>query len=168
MKPFQITIIVHKSIIITANCNINSLNITEPHNGNIKRSISAVSSKLTLHMNRGYWLYVINTIFKTTMYFDYIVVVSFFFVGHPECPYKLYLGQVNNKPYHIYLEYTSERTALELTTSAVICIVYIVTSTAIFHMITDPMHEWAMDNPLYSHDTASIHYSTWLPRDITI
>ena len=121
-------------------------------------------------MNRGYWIYVVNTIFKTTMYFDYIVVVIFYFflVGQPERPYKLYLGQVNNKPYHTYLEYTSERTALELTTSAVICIVYIVTSTAIFHMITDPMHEWAMDSPLYSHDTTSIHYSTWLPRDITI
>jgi hypothetical protein len=81
VKPFQITIIVHISIIITANCNINSLKITEPHNGNIKCSISAVSSKLTLHMNRGYWLYVINTIFKTTMYFGYIVVVSFILLG---------------------------------------------------------------------------------------
>jgi hypothetical protein len=109
MKPFQITIIVHKSIIITANCNINSLKITEPHNGNIKRSISAVSSKLTLHMNRGYWLYVINTIFKTTMYFDYIVVVSCFLLDTLSAHINSTWGKSITNFITYYMEYTSEK-----------------------------------------------------------
>ena len=76
---------------------------------------------------------------------------------------------VNNTLCHIHnIENISAWAALSIATSVVMCIVYIVISKAIFHMNTDTMHVWATDSPPYSHDTAPIQYSTWLPRDITM
>jgi hypothetical protein len=78
-------------------------------------------------------------------------------------------SQVNNKISHIHnIEYISAWAALSIATAVVVCIVYIVISKAIFHMITDTMRACATDSPPYSHDTAPIQYPTWLPRDISM